>query len=103
MGARPPGNLSEDGRPSVTVVVVNWNRKTLLGACLASLANQTHPRFEVVVVDNGSQDGSPKLVQELAQSYPVPLRLIPNQDNRGFCEANNQGIAASDSALVALL
>ncbi len=55
------------------------------------------------MVDNGSDDGSPDLVRELAPAFPVPLRLIVNSTNRGFCAANNQGIAASQSELVALL
>jgi GT2 family glycosyltransferase len=89
--------------PLVTVVVVNWNRRELLQSCLKSLARQTHPSFEVVVVDNGSGDGSAALVEEMASSYPVLLRLIVNSNNRGFCAANNQGFAASRSELVALL
>ena len=89
--------------PFVTVVVVNWNRRELLEACLKSLERQTHPSFEVVVVDNGSDDGSAGLVKEIASAFPVPLRLIVNSNNRGFCAANNQGFQASQSELVALL
>lgn len=89
--------------PRISVVVVNWNRRQLLEACLASLSRQTHPQFEVIVIDNGSDDGSPDLVAELAKGYPVPLRLIINSANRGFCAANNQGFAASRAELVALL
>ena len=85
------------------VVVANWNRKELLRACLNSLARQSHRSFEVVVVDNGSTDGSPALVEETAKSYPVRLRLIANTANLGFCAANNQGIFSTDSDLVALL
>jgi len=87
----------------ITVVVVNWNRRKLLAACLDSLARQTWRDFEVVVVDNGSNDGSVALVKDLSTGYPVPLRLIENSNNRGFCAANNQGFAASSSELVALL
>src|SRR5580700_943956 len=87
----------------ITVVVVNWNRRKLLAACLDSLARQTWRDFEVVVVDNGSNDGSVALVKDLSTGYPVPLRLIENSNNRGFCAANNQGFAASRSELVALL
>jgi GT2 family glycosyltransferase len=87
----------------VVVVVVNWNRKELLQACLASLARQTHGSFEVVVVDNGSTDGSRTLVEETAKAYPVPLTLIENPINRGFCAANNQGMFSTDADLVALL
>ena len=87
----------------VGVVVANWNRKELLGACLDSLARQSHGSFEVVVVDNGSADGSAALVEEMAKGYPVPLHLIANSANVGFCAANNQGIFSTDSELVALL
>lgn len=88
---------------SVGVVVVNWNRRKLLQACLDSLARQCHDDFEVVVVDNGSTDGSPALVEEMAKTFPVSLRLIANASNLGFCAANNQGIFSMGSELVALL
>ena len=97
--APPPASPRLD----LSVIVVNWNRRELLRAALESLARQTAPSFEVVVVDNGSDDGSAALVDKLAASYPVPLRLIRNAENRGFCAANNQGIAASDSEWIALL
>ena len=89
--------------PSISVVVVNWNRKDLLRACLDSLARQTYPGYEVIVVDNGSTDGSVELILELTAGYPVPLRLIKNTKNLGFCAANNQGFAASNAPFVALL
>ena len=89
--------------PAVTVAVINWNRRELLTACLQSLARQSHLSFEVIVVDNGSDDGSAVLVKDMSASYPVPLRLITNSYNRGFCAANNQAIAASQSELIALL
>jgi GT2 family glycosyltransferase len=87
----------------VGVVIANWNRRELLRACLESLARQTHRSFEVVVVDNGSTDGSAALVEEIAKTFPVRLHLIVNATNRGFCAANNQGIFATNAELVALL
>jgi len=59
--------------------------------------------FEVIVVDNGSADGSAAFVESFAASAPFSLRLIRNAENRGFCEANNQGIAAARGEFVALL
>jgi GT2 family glycosyltransferase len=99
----PPVSAITPSIPTVRVVVVNWNRKELLRACLLSLAQQTHPSYEVLVVDNGSSDGSLELVAELQTSYPVPLRLIRNQENRGFCAANNQGFDGAQTELIALL
>jgi len=88
----------------VSVIVVNWNRRGLLHACLESLANQTLTGFEVVVVDNGSGDGSPAMVEREFSACPgFSLKLIRNSENRGFCEANNQGFAAASGRLVALL
>jgi GT2 family glycosyltransferase len=87
------------------VVVVTWNRRLLLGSCLQSLARQKlNQPFEVVVVDNGSDDGSPEMVlKEYEKSTVFGLHLIRNAENRGFCAANNQGFAVSDSEFVALL
>jgi len=92
-----------DNLLKISVIVVNWNRRNLLQACLQSLAAQNHPAFEVVVVDNGSEDGSAEAVSAMAAAFPAPLRLIRNQQNRGFCAANNQGIEATRAPLIALL
>jgi GT2 family glycosyltransferase len=82
----------------ISVVVVNWNRKELLRACLASLARQRGADFETIVVDNGSNDGSADLAER-----DFSARVIRNAENRGFCAANNQGIAAAAGEFVALL
>jgi len=80
------------------VVVVNWNRKELLRACLRSLACQQGVPFETIVVDNGSSDGSADMAER-----EFSARVVRNLENRGFCAANNQGIAASAGEFIALL
>ncbi len=79
-------------------MVVNWNRKDLLRACLASLARQSDVIFETIVVDNGSSDGSAAVAER-----EFGLQVIRNAENRGFCAANNQGIAAARGEFIALL
>lgn len=86
------------------MIVVNWNRREFLRECLASIEKQvtyagTPFSSEVIVVDNGSHDGSPEAV---TAEFPS-VRLIRNATNRGFCGANNQGIASARAARIALL
>ena len=84
--------------------MVNWNRRGLLEAALGSLtAGGAGVEFEVVVVDNGSSDGSVEAVRRFAAEAAFPVRLIENSENRGFCAANNQGIAAAGGEFIALL
>lgn len=86
--------------PRISVVIVNWNRRDMLVECLQSLANQTLPPFEVIVVDNGSTDGS---VEAARKCLELRVCVICNTANKGFCEANNQGFAAATGDLFALL
>ena len=79
-------------------MVVNWNRKELLRACLESLARQNGAAFETIVVDNGSTDGSADMA-----ATEFGARVIRNPENRGFCAANNQGIQAARGEFIALL
>lgn len=86
--------------PKVAVIVVNWNRCSLLRSCLTSIAAQTLSGFQVIVVDNGSSDGSAEMVEREFGH----VTLIRNNQNRGFCGGNNQGFAAAETAdLIALL
>jgi len=89
---------------SVSVIIANLNRCELLRACLNSLAGQTLTGFEVILVDNGSTDGSAEMAEaKFSRVQGFRLRIIRNAENRGFCAANNQGIRASNTEYVALL
>jgi GT2 family glycosyltransferase len=97
-----PCDLPPDPAPvDVSVVIVNWNRLPLLQAALDSLKSGQGAGFEVIVVDNGSTDGSAAWLA--GWQAPFPLRVIRNQVNAGFCQANNQGISAARGEFVALL
>ena len=87
------------------MVVVTWNRRDLLRSCLQSLTRQKLEQpFEVIVVDNGSDDGSPDMVlREFPDRPAFRVKLIRNEVNCGFCAGNNQGFQASGSEFIALL
>jgi len=74
----------------LSIILVNWNTKDLTCGALASVFAQTRGfDFEVIVVDNNSEDGS---VDMIKKDFPNVV-LIENKDNRGFGKANNQGLA----------
>ena len=83
----------------VSVVIVNYNGRQYLGELLDSLARQVRPADEVIVVDNASRDGS---VNYLQQKYPW-VQVIDLQDNVGFAEGNNVGVARARGDSIALL
>lgn len=74
--------------PRVSIIIVNWNGLNHLATCLGSLAVQTLDRFEVILVDNGSTDGSVAFVR---QEYPW-VRLVELDRNTGFATGNNRGL-----------
>lgn len=85
---------------TLSIVIVSWNTRDLLAACLASI--QRHPpvcAFEVWVVDNASADESAAMIREQF----VDAHVIENQQNVGFARANNQAIRASTGEFVLLL
>lgn len=81
--------------PTITVVVCTRNRADRLGVALGSLAHlQTDARFsyEVLVVDNGSTDNTPAVVERIASTFPVTLRRVL-EERPGVASARNRGVA----------
>jgi len=84
----------------VSIIIVNWNTWDCLKDCLNSVYQQTQDiEFEIIVVDNGSTDGSAVKVKEEFGH----VCLIENHENRGFAAANNQGLAVAKARYVLLL
>ena len=77
----------------IPIVVPNWNGAGHLGPCIRSLAAQGGVDFEIVVVDNGSEDHSLDVLDDLAREIaPVPLTVLRNDVNLGFAGGVNRGI-----------
>jgi len=108
----------------LSIVIVSWNVRDLLQRCLQSIDNSTARSpglgVEVIVVDNGSGDGSAEMVRGRLTAAPgrfpetggrspqvrgrtLRLRLVANAENRGFPAANNQGIEVAGGRYVMLL
>ncbi len=85
----------------VSIIVANYNGKHFLGECFASLENLDYPRnrFEVILVDNASTDGS---VEYTKKHFPW-IRILQLDKNYGFCKPNNEGVKIAGGEYVVLL
>jgi GT2 family glycosyltransferase len=81
---------SSDILPSILIIVINWNGKKLILDCLESLEKQDYPRekYQILVVDNGSSDGSQAAIKKKYSDIDV----LQNSTNLGYVKAVNQGI-----------
>ena len=79
--------------PLISIIMPIYNSQTYLREALESLSNQTVQCFELIAIDDASQDGSAELVTEFSVQHPdIPVRLIQNQKNVGNCSARNIGL-----------
>ena len=86
--------------PNLSIIIVSWNVCELLRACLRAIADRgSNLALEVIVVDSGSNDGSPEMVR---QAFPT-VNLIARPDNVGFPKGNNLGLAQANGRYLLLL
>lgn len=91
------------GFPAVSIIVVTYNNLDLTVACINSLIrNTTYPNYEIIIVDNGSEDGTQAYLRQLSR-LDVSCRIKLNQENRGFAAANNQGLDMATGDVLVLL
>lgn len=81
-----------------SVIIPNWNGAKYLRGCLDSLWDQATPDTEIIVIDNGSTDES----MEILSKYPG-IKVIRNEENRGFAAAVNQGLGSMEGRYAVLL
>lgn len=84
----------DDTEPAVVISVLNWNQRDMTLDCIETLRERTlYPNVDIVVVDNGSDDGS---VAAINEEFPG-VSLIENETNRGFGPAHNQVLEGFDA------
>ena len=89
-------------RPRSSIVIVTYNQLVYTKACLATLLANTPvvPEYELIVVDNGSSDGTVEYLENLQEPR---VRVVRNSCNRGFAAAVNQGVTQARGEVVVLL
>jgi GT2 family glycosyltransferase len=86
----------------VSIIIVNWNGLEHLKDCIESLEKITYKNIEIVVSDNGSKDGSVEYIKTL-QKKKKNIFLIESENNLGFAEGNNAGVAKANGDLILFL
>lgn len=86
-------------KPVVSVVIPLYNKEKHVGRSVGSVLSQTFQDFEIVVVDDGSSDGGPRLVERIGD----PRIRIVRQENRGVSVARNRGAEEAAASLIAFL
>src|SRR3954470_2668218 len=102
--SRPPGGACHLSAttPAVSVVVSTFNRAHLVPRLVAALAAQDFARpYEVVIVDNGSSDGTREILERLAATTPIDMKVLDIERNNGPAPARNLGWRAASAPLVA--
>lgn len=85
--------------PIISVIIVNWNGLTWIEKCLGSLLAQTYQQYEIIIVDNGSSDGS---VDFINTRYPT-VKVVVSSTNIGFAGGNNLGIKQAKGEFILLI
>ncbi|HFQ90111.1 MAG TPA: glycosyltransferase family 2 protein, partial [Desulfobulbus sp.] len=86
----------------ISVIIPTWNRVGFLEKAIGSVLAQTRPCDELIVVDDGSSDGTADLVRTMASIAGREINYI-FQENRGAAAARNRGIAAASGELLCFL
>ena len=92
--------VRDDGGPLISVILPVWNRRELVAAAVQSVLNQTYENWELLVVDDGSTDGSGDVIRALQSDSRI--RLL-SQDHEGVCRARNLALHAARGEIITYL
>jgi GT2 family glycosyltransferase/glycosyltransferase involved in cell wall biosynthesis len=89
--------------PKISVIVLTYNNLHLTQACIRSLLDHSnYPNLEIIVVDNASSDATPTYLQSLVEEHS-DIKLVLNNENRGFAAGNNQGLEIASGDYLVIL
>jgi glycosyltransferase involved in cell wall biosynthesis len=93
------------GQPIVSVTIPILNAERFLAEAVESVIAQTYPSWELLLVEDGSSDGSPEIAQRYERDWPEKIRYFehPGRENRGMTESRNLGLRNSAGRYIARL
>ena len=86
-----------------SVIVPCFNQLEFTRHCLTALVRYTRPPWELIVVDDGSTDGTATYLAGVQDASPIPITVVSNPTNRGYATAVNQGLSAALGDFLVLL
>jgi len=99
---RPSNKLTRPSPPLTSIIMLTFNQLDYTRKCLQSIEKHTDSRYELILVDNGSTDGTTDFLKDFARSRKNVI-LVLNKENLGFAKGNNQGIEKARGDYILLL
>lgn len=93
---------TEEFSGEISVIVPLYNKAATVAACIKSLLSQTVPPKQIIVIDDGSTDGSYNIAVEILKKSPIPY-IVEQQENSGVASARNFGAELSSSEFISFL
>ena len=90
---------SDNMKPLISIIILNYNAGNLLIDCVSSIQKSVYTNYEVILIDNISKDNSHKKCKE---KFPI-IKLIENKENLGYCEGNNVGLRIAKGEFIVVL
>lgn len=88
--------------PICDIVVLTWNQKKIIRTFVDSFLASQAPATRLIIIDNGSKDGTPEYLSSLRDTPSCTFKIVLNTENKGFVGGTNQGIAMSTAPYVCL-
>ncbi len=96
--------MTHDPAPGASSIIVPcWNQVAFTRQCISALLRHTRAPWELIVIDNGSADGTAAYLAEMRDTAPLPVTVISNTKNLGFPAAINQGLSCARGEYLVML
>ena len=96
IGRGPESERAQEGSPEepflVTVLIQSYNYEQYVEAAINSVLEQSYRRFELVIIDDGSTDRSPDIIQGIGDQHPSRITYINRRENKGIVSTYNEAI-----------